>query len=166
MTIAPQCRPGSYNHAGHSPVCDWPEDCYVQWGGQGVVLAKKESGGCYYTAFFEAFPKNPKTFIRGEGATVAEAEQSAFQKFKRYLACPGHEFERRGYTNGAGFCKHCSLFKSNAFEPIPPTPEEQARQDAYIAKMKAEDEEQSPITKEEMREALSNMIQALARNIR
>lgn len=29
----------------------------------------------------------------------------------------GGEVHRRGYKNGAGICKHCGLFDSNAFEP-------------------------------------------------
>ncbi len=115
--IAEHCAPGGWRHAGdpYTPTCAWPDDCFVQWGGNGVVLSA--SKGTYRTAFFEAFPTDPATFIRGEGATVAEAEAQAFAAFERHRACPGHEFERRGYTNGAGFCKHCGLFASKAFEP-------------------------------------------------
>lgn len=49
---------------------DW--DCYCQAGSNGVVFSKN---GNYETAFFEAFPKNPKCFIRGEGANIEEAEK-------------------------------------------------------------------------------------------
>jgi hypothetical protein len=88
----------------------------VQWGGRGLVFV--EDGDNYRTAFFEAFTKEPDTFIRGEGSSVEEAEADAFQKYERYRACENHEFERRKYRNGAGFCKHCGLFKSQCFEPL------------------------------------------------
>jgi len=94
--------------------CPWPSDCFVQCGGGGIVFGKKET---YRTAFFEAFPKDPDTFIRGEGKTVEEAEQSAWDKFEKISSCKNHEFERRGYTNGLGFCKHCNMSKSKAFDP-------------------------------------------------
>ena len=92
----------------------WPDGCSVQCGDKGLVLSQK---GNYTTAFFEAFPDEPNTFIRGEGATVEEAENDAWEQLERFRACPNHEFERRGYKNGAGFCKHCGLFKSKCFEP-------------------------------------------------
>ena len=76
---------------------------------------KLKKGEFYTTAFFEAFPVD--TFIRGEGKTIEEAEQSCWNKYQRISSCKGHEFEKRGYTNGAGFCKHCNMFKSKAFEP-------------------------------------------------
>jgi hypothetical protein len=76
---------------------DWPEDCFVQCGGDGIVFEegsleetfKSEDGLLktiatvigsptekkhYRTAFFEAFPKKPSCFIRGEGTTIQEAE--------------------------------------------------------------------------------------------
>lgn len=115
---------------------DWPDDCFVQCGARGMVFTGNDNSleralttaeGAidaltgksehYVTAFFEAFPRDPDTFIRGEGTTIEEAEQKAWDKFQRHLACENHEFERRGYTNGAGFCKNCGLFKSAAFEP-------------------------------------------------
>lgn len=95
---------------------DWPEDCKVQAGSRGIVLSK--SKGNYRTAFFEAFPNNPDTFIRGEGLTIEDAETAAWNKLLTYQACVGHEFERRNYTNGVGFCKHCGLFKPHAFDPL------------------------------------------------
>lgn len=98
---------------------EWPEDCGVQGGTRGLVISRSHPDGKYFTPFFEAFPNDPKTFIRGEGKTVEEAEEDAWQKWQRYLNCPGpkHEFEPRGYTNGAGFCKHCGLFQSEIFSP-------------------------------------------------
>lgn len=126
----------------------WPEDAFVQCGDTGMVFtdtgleeafadpdtAKSVVGAAfgietekpppahYTTAFFEAFPDMPgidgSIFLRGEGKTVAEAEQQAWEKYQKHLACPGHEFERRGYTNGGGFCKHCNMFKGKVFEPL------------------------------------------------
>lgn len=141
MIIASHCRPEN-SRGDYTPIHPWPDDCYVQWGDSGIVFVKTDmvSGieslagalagdkecfepaveaieNSYTTAFFEVFPKNPDTFIRGEGKTVAEAETKAFEMFQRIVNCPGHEFERRGYTNGAGFCKHCGMFKGKAFEP-------------------------------------------------
>lgn len=93
---------------------DWDKDCFVQCGDSSVVVSKK---GNYKTAFFEAFPNEPKTFIRGEGNSIEEAEEKAWEEFKKYKSCDNHEFERKGYTNGAGFCKHCGLFSSKQFKP-------------------------------------------------
>jgi hypothetical protein len=116
MIIRDHCQPGSRrNPDSWSPVEDWPADCVVQWGGKGVVF---DRAGTYRTAFFEAFPTDPATFIRGEGVDVPAAEAAAWTKFTRQRDCPGHELERRGYRNGAGFCAHCSLFVSRAFEPL------------------------------------------------
>lgn len=114
--LAEQHREGGWKSKAdpYAPICQWPEDCLVQWGSNGVVVATPS----YVTAFFEAFPVSPKTFIRGEGKDVAEAEKDAFSQFQKQQLCTGHEFERRGYKNGAGFCKNCDLFKSHAFEPL------------------------------------------------
>lgn len=112
---------------------DWG-DIPCQCGSNGIVLTRQTmqetfnsveatreavTGQCqhYRTAFFEAFPQNPSTFVRGEGATVEEAEQSAWEQWQAIQACPGHEFERGKYTNGAGTCKHCNMFSSEAFKP-------------------------------------------------
>lgn len=114
----------------------WPGDCFVQCGGDGLVFPSGHMEKCftkgemiegladaladpktYTTAFFEAFPREPDTFIRGEGKTIEEAEAQAWEHLERIKACPGHEYEKRGYTNGAGLCRHCDLFKSKVFEP-------------------------------------------------
>ncbi len=97
----------------------WPDDCKVQCGGRGIVFGKKD---IYHTAFFEAFPNNPKTFIRGEGATVEEAELACWNKLEKYRACNldhrnSENFDRRDYTNGAAFCVACGLFRLSMFEP-------------------------------------------------
>lgn len=100
---------------GYECIYKWDEDCYVQSGDVGLVFDGDTS---YTTAFFEAFPQSPKTFIRGEGKSIEEAEAMAWSELQRYRECKKHEFERRGYSNGAGFCKHCGLFKSHVFEPL------------------------------------------------
>ncbi len=99
--------------AGPSYMCQkpWPESCFVQCGDSGVVLSVK---GNYRTAFFEAFPD---TFIRGEGATVEDAEDKAWAAHQRHLACAGHEFDRRGDSEH-GTCRHCGLFKSHILKPV------------------------------------------------
>ena len=94
----------------------WPDDCFVQGGASGIVFSR---AGNYTTAFFEAFPRNPNTFLRGEGTTVEDAEDNAWAKHQQYLSCQSptgdHEYETRGYKNGAGFCKHCDMFASKVF---------------------------------------------------
>lgn len=95
----------------------WPRDCVLQGGGNGMVFGR-EPGTSYTTAFFEAFPTIPPTFIRGEGATIKEAEDAAWAKYERVTADDHtHEFEARTYRNGAGICKHCDLFQSDVFSP-------------------------------------------------
>lgn len=116
----------------------WPADCHVQGGGNGIVF---ESGSMeaaltdpakaadavvaalggpaksrhYRTAFFEAFPRNPDTFLRGEGATIEEAEDEAWAQFQKARSCITHEFERGKYRTGAGICRLCGMFSSTAF---------------------------------------------------
>lgn len=91
----------------------WPEDIgCLQGGSDGVVFARGE--GSYRTAFVEV--SDPRFgFIRGEGATIALAEDVAWAKAQRAMRCPGHEWETRGYDNGCGFCKHCDRFGSGVF---------------------------------------------------
>lgn len=117
MRIADHCRPGGwrYNGTPYDPRHPWPGQTLVQFGARGLVFS---ASGNYTTAFFEAFPDDPPTFIRGEGATLEQAEDQAWEKFQRQQACAGHEFERRRYTNGAGVCKHCNLFLTEVFEPL------------------------------------------------
>lgn len=93
----------------------WPENCYVQGGSKGVVLRKEDS---YTTAFVEAFPKSPDCFIRGEGATIEEADDKCWEKYQEIVNCPRHEFERRDRKDGYGFCKRCGMGKSKVFEPL------------------------------------------------
>lgn len=117
----------------------WPDDCHVQCGGDGIVFTGKtieeafsdpetsigQTAGVvdlpeehgYRTAFFEAFPRNPNTFLRGEGETTELAEQSAWEQYQKHSACDHPEFEKRGYTNGAGFCVQCDMFSSRHYAP-------------------------------------------------
>lgn len=113
---APHAPKTARQSFGQPWVCQkpWPEDCFVQCGGSGIVIGNAEKDS-YTTAFFEAFPKEPKTFIRGEGNDVAAAEANAWDKFQKILACDQHEFVRYGTEHG--ICKKCKLFQSNIFPP-------------------------------------------------
>lgn len=64
---------------------------------------------------------NVESFFGAEGNTLKECEDIAWKKYQSYLHC-NHKFSRNSpsgehYTNGAGFCIHCGMFKSKAFEP-------------------------------------------------
>jgi len=115
----------------------WPQDCFLQGSDSGLVfeqgtlskafedpkvahqiIANPNTVKHYTTAFLEAFPISPKTFIRGEGKTLEDAEDSAWEQFQRIINCKGHAFDRRGRTDSGGFCIHCKLFKSDSFEPL------------------------------------------------
>lgn len=92
----------------------WPDDCFVQCGGAGVI-------GDYY--FFEAFPRSPDTFIRADSAvSIEDAEAKAWARHEKNLSCeldhtdPAN-FDPRDYKNGAGFCKKCGYFGGSIFPP-------------------------------------------------
>lgn len=120
MKLAPHHIPGTPEHklggllgkeVEYAPACAWPEACMVQWG-HGLIPA---------VPFFEAFPTG--TFIRGEGETIAEAEQKAFDQYQRDIACDHvwgrYRNERAGtYTNGAAFCRKCGGFRGKMFPEI------------------------------------------------
>ena len=111
---------------------DW--DFFCQGGTSGIVLPKGSfdkvfgdeplkglaegmaSEESYRTAFFEAFPKTPSCFLRGEGKTIEEAEEDCWKKYQKVLNC-NHEMERRDRTDGYAYCKHCS-YSSTVFEPL------------------------------------------------
>lgn len=97
-------------HVDYVPQCEWPDDCTVQWG-HGIIPA---------TPFFEAFP--PGTFIRGEGKTIAEAEQKAFAQYRSEFDCRHiwgrHHGQRGTYLNGAGWCRKCGAFRGRMFQPV------------------------------------------------
>lgn len=98
-------------HGKYEVSYPWGDETHLSGGERGLVIRKHK--GNYNTAFFEAYPDN--TFIRGEGETLADAEHAAWEKYQQQLRCPGHEYERRGYSNGAGVCKHCHRFQSSVF---------------------------------------------------
>ncbi len=129
----------SLNNTPYLCQMDWPEDCFVQCGGNGVVFTKENieqtmatsesqiealatvvglptSKKHYRTAFFEAFPSTPSCFIRGEGLTVEEAEAAAFLKYQKILACT-HDYERRNREDGYAYCKLCPL-SGTFLEPL------------------------------------------------
>lgn len=104
------------DYGRHQLKHQWPADCLIQGGSAGLVVSPKNT---YRTAFVEAFPRDPDTFIRGEGATIADAEDAAWARFQKYQACPHSSgYDRRGYINGAGFCKSCGMFRSDVFDLV------------------------------------------------
>lgn len=127
----------------YQPKYEWPSNCKTQWGGDGIVIKgwdflgfmeggmdsakevietktekEKETERFYRTAFFEAFPRDPNTFIRGEGETIEDAEKSAWYQFQKVSACDHPEYDRRGYQNGAAFCATCGFFNPYYSEPV------------------------------------------------
>lgn len=91
---------------GEDVICqyDWPIDVYVQGDTSIDTLADNDA------AFFEAYPTNPSTWVRGEGATLLEAETQAWTKYQAIMNCPGHEFDRHPKrVDGYAECKHCHL---------------------------------------------------------
>jgi hypothetical protein len=85
---------------------DWPLGLFCQ-GGDGYV------GG---VAFFEAFPRDPDTFLRGEGPTVEDAEDACWARYVRIRECSGHELVQDG-VSPHGTCRHCGLWQANVFQP-------------------------------------------------
>lgn len=111
MIIRDHCQPGGWrNRDGWLPLCAWSENTVVQWGNP----TPKED----QTTFFEVFVEHPSTIIHCEGKSLEEAEAKCWKWLLKYINCPEHEFERKGYTNGYGTCKHCGLRTPNVFEPI------------------------------------------------
>lgn len=107
MKIASQ---HAWKDSDYQPRHEWPGDTLVQWGSSGIVLGKKP----YATAFFEAFPDKKLStaggFIRGEGATIEDAEADAFAKFSRQGAC-NHLWGREHYRNSGQLCRRCRAFR-------------------------------------------------------
>lgn len=100
----------------------WPADVFVQGGSRGLVVGRSLDD-VYQTAFVEAFPRNPDTFLRGEGKTIADAEDALWAKYERMNGCaaaPAHgPFEARQYRNGGGFCTVCGTWFSRVVPPAP-----------------------------------------------
>jgi hypothetical protein len=103
----------------------WGDTDFVQ-GARGIVLDMRDGTKHLTPTFVEVCTDSLNadrtgggTFLRGEGATIEEAEDKAWAIYQRQVGCPSptgsHENETRGYVNGAGFCKHCGRFESNAF---------------------------------------------------
>lgn len=96
---------------------NWPNDAFLQCGEKGLVISRTKEKPSYTTAFFEAFPSNPSTFIRGEGANLEEAELAAFTKYQKIISCTDHEYKRRQDSEHA-ICVKCNLFTSHHFPPV------------------------------------------------
>ncbi len=74
----------------------------------------------YVTAFFEVFPgENSKSggFIRGEGKTISEAEDAAFQKHVKRSDCD-HLWGREKYRNTGQMCRFCRAFRCDHIPPV------------------------------------------------
>lgn len=96
---------------------NWPTDIFMQCGKEGIVISSKKEKPSYRTSFFEAFPNDPSTFIRGEGSSIEDAEDAAFQKYEKIMACNEHDYKRR-LDSEHGTCIKCGLFTSNCFPPV------------------------------------------------
>jgi hypothetical protein len=88
----------------------WPGDTQLQY----TYHPNGRKDTPYY---IEVFPTNPSTMITGRGQNLMEAETAAWNRYIKTIGCNNHEWEKRGYRNGAGFCIHCNLFQSKVFEP-------------------------------------------------
>ncbi len=112
----------------------WPDGMRVQGGGHGVVFVRG-TGDSYETAFVEAFPS--RTFIRGEGATVEDAEDACWAKYLKVVTCTGGgehgPYEARDYENGSGFCTKCGTWFPDVLEPSLACQAERTACDVVIA---------------------------------
>ena len=114
MRIASQHK---WKDADYSPHHAWSDETRVQWGSSGVVIGGPKA---YTTAFFEAFPPDADDaggFIRGEGKTIADAENSAFEKYRRGKEC-NHLWGREHYRNSGQLCRHCRAFRSGFVKDV------------------------------------------------
>lgn len=113
IKVSPFSRPegvGDYLQATQN----WDDNVFLQAGHKGLVFVRGTNKS-YETCFVEAFPENGG-FFRGEGGSVEEAELNAWKKYHASQKCVEHEWETRGYKNGAGFCKLCGMFESGVFD--------------------------------------------------
>ncbi|MGI8306985.1 hypothetical protein [Saccharopolyspora hattusasensis] len=98
----------------------WPPETIVS-AGKGVVVQRHPKPGeprTHTTFFMEIYPPGA-AFIRSEGQTPAECEDSAWAQYQHALDCTDgtgrHDWESRGYRNGAGFCSRCNTFDPQVF---------------------------------------------------
>ncbi|MGP4027232.1 DUF4326 domain-containing protein [Actinomadura sp. 3N407] len=83
----------------------WPATCVLQGGENGMVFTPD---GSYETAYVEAFPASPATFLRGEGAAFPDAEADAWRRFQAFTRCRHTTpVDTRGRRNGYGICPGC-----------------------------------------------------------
>lgn len=108
-TIPLSCHPDEYFDSRHDYA-----GIYVQ-GGNGIVIGFKDPAPVRHTAFVECIPDG--AFIRGEGATVAEADERCWSKLRAYLDCPGHVWVPVRPDGPAGICSLCRTRRSDAFTP-------------------------------------------------
>ncbi|MFJ2420687.1 hypothetical protein [Streptomyces brevispora] len=109
-----------HGHGTHIARHPWPDETVVS-AGEGVVFRRASKPGepaTYTTLFVEVYPPGA-AFIRGEGVTPQECENSAWTQYRLALDCAdgsgSHDWEPRGYRNGAGFCSRCNTFRSRVF---------------------------------------------------
>ena len=96
----------------------WPGSCFIQ-GGHGTVPGS--GGQPYQTAFVEVFPGT--TFLRGEGATIAEAEDDCWQQYQMLCGCPHDQgWDRREYCNGSAYCAGCGTWFPRSFTKLAELP--------------------------------------------
>ncbi len=82
-------------------------DTHLSYSDCGLVFGR---GKPRETAFFEAYPLN--TFLRGEGATILEAEEEAWKQYQKFDNCDEHVYERTS-EDGSGKCIKCGIRHSN-----------------------------------------------------
>jgi hypothetical protein len=117
----------------------WPDAVELQGGKRGFVFCA-DGSPTYETAFVEAFCG---TFLRGEGKTIAEAEDACWSQFITMMACPSAPdhgpFEARQYTNGAGYCARRGAWFPKVLSPSDPLPD--PAREALLNRALAGDEE-------------------------
>ena len=103
---------------------DWREDTYFNINGpaecQKELYIREGWDIDYYMEVFTRY-ENAETYKGVHGNSFEDCEEKLWNKIQKYIECE-HEFVRDSptgihYSNGAGFCKHCGMFKSKAFEP-------------------------------------------------
>lgn len=101
---------------------DWPLSTVWNLNGSLDPTVNQMYGlGSVSMEVFTHEPENAATMLGADGITFEECEEKCWEKYQEYQRCQ-HTFTRESpdgvhYTNGAGFCKHCGMFKSKAFEP-------------------------------------------------